>query len=404
MQFPKLLAGALVCACSAFAAAPHSALDSHFQHKKPFHMMKGQTPYKSPNAARLVAARKELADEAKGLVTEQALANVSTGWTAKHKLYVGCTSTPVGSTYSQIQDAIDAAQLYTVIKVCPGTYDTGVLVNKSFIEIEGTSATEGAEILLCGGTGYGIELLASHDVIKNMSIGGCEYGVAAGEDTETTKNQIVNNWLADNFTSIYLYIGGQATVEGNSILASEYGIVDYGGIKNKIIGNTVEGSGGADGIAMAYTVGDQVKNNCVSDTEIGIDIGGYALTTTLVAKTTTSVGDYGFNTGADVISNYTYDNLGGIYLWNNNSGNRIQSNTVEDALVGIGADNTSGADASPDAGTNRFEKNKASGNDSDYEDETAPYSGNDTQANAGTADFWKGNKGTTATPPAILAQ
>ena len=249
-----------------------------------------------------------------------------------------------------------------------------------------------------------IELLGSHDVIKNMSIGDCEYGVAAGEATETTKNQIVNNWFGENFTSIYLYIGGQTTVEGNSIFASDYGIVDYGGIKNSIIGNTVKGSGGADGIALAYTVGDQVKHNCVSDTEIGIDMGGYALTTTLATTTKTNVAEYGFNTGADVISNYTYNNLVGIYLWNNNSGNRIQSNTAEDALVGIYADDTSGADASPDAGTNRFEKNKASGNGTDYEDDTTGYAGNDTQTNAGTADYWKGNKGTTALPSTLLAQ
>lgn len=105
-----------------------------------------------------------------------------------------------------------------------------------------------------------------------------------------------------------------------------------------------------------------------------------------------------------MISNHVTDNYAGISLWNNNSGNYITSNSVEDDEVGILADCTSGADASPDAGTDRIEKNKAKGNSTDYADETAPYSGGDTNANAGTADFWKSNKGTVAVPPAILAQ
>lgn len=210
MQYSKLLAVTLAFACPDFAVSTQSAFNLQHSKMKPFHSMKGQVLDKNPNTPRLVAARKDLADEAKGLVTEKALADVSTGWTAKHKLYVGCVGTPDGSTFPTIQEAVAAAQLYTVIKVCPGTYyaggaDTGITVNMSYIEIEGASAAEAAEVLWCDSTpqptdnSYGFLLLGSHDVVKNMSIAGCDFAIESGLNTEVIHNQIVNNWFDGNF-------------------------------------------------------------------------------------------------------------------------------------------------------------------------------------------------------------
>ena len=197
MQFSRLLAVTLVCACPAFAAAAQPALHPKPQ-LKPLHFLKGQVLDKNPNSPRLKAARAEALAASKGVVTESAIADVSTGWTPKHTLYVGCTTTNPSATYSTIQDAVAAAgRLYTVIKVCPGTYDaggedTGISIATSYIEIEGMVKQPGAEIVTCdgGNNSWGFWFLGSHDVIKNMTIENCEYGVASGLDNELKHNQV----------------------------------------------------------------------------------------------------------------------------------------------------------------------------------------------------------------------
>jgi hypothetical protein len=150
-----VLAPALACALLALAAsAGHAAKGAHYL-LKPHHAMKGRALALNPNTPRLTAARQEALVESEGSITESAIAETSSGWTARHWLYVGCTTKPVNVTYATIQAAVAAAQLYTVIKVCPGQYqaggpDTGITVNTSYIAIEGVSAHSGAETLLCG--------------------------------------------------------------------------------------------------------------------------------------------------------------------------------------------------------------------------------------------------------------
>jgi hypothetical protein len=119
-------------------------------------------------------------------------------------------------------------------------------------------------------------------------------------------------------------------------------------------------------------------------------------------------GASGLNTFATVTSNHFDGNVGGIILDvpDNNSGNTFEKNYANGNVeYGIGSYKDNGAAAVPDSGPNKFLNNHAFGNGAyDYIDDTFPYSGSDPNTNSGTADYYKGNKGNTASPPAIFFQ
>ena len=396
---------ALACAWLALAAsASHAAEVTHYR-LKTHHAMRGQRLAPNRYTSRLTAARQEALAELEGGVTESAIAETSIGWTAKHWLYVGCTTKPSNVTYSTIQDAVAAARLYTVIKVCPGQYqaggpDTGITVSTSYIAIEGVSAHSGVQTLLCGSSpnpedlSWGIWLLGSHDTVENMTIEGCAFGVESGDVSELRNNTIANNWFNGNYESIATYFGYQNKIEDNHISNSDYPILSYAGIKDTIVGNTVEGDGTftQDGIAIGLSISAKIQNNNVTGTAYGLDFGAITL----------GVAD-GLNAFADVISNH-FDGTGvGVNITNNNSGNKFSCNYANGNAFGFDSDDTSGADAEPNSGANSFEKNHAIGNTTyDFVDATYGYTGPDSYTNAGTADHYKGNKGHSALPASIF--
>jgi hypothetical protein len=105
-------------------------------------------------------------------------------------------------------------------------------------------------------------------------------------------------------------------------------------------------------------------------------------------------------------SNHLDGNVGGVVIIDNNSGNTFKKNYANgNSMFGFGSDATSGADAVPDAGPNVFLDNQAFGNGTDDDlDLTVGYTGTNPNTNSGTADYYKGNKGHIASPPAILFQ
>lgn len=407
MSRSRILTLALACAWLALAASAGHAAEVTSYRLKPHHAMKGQLQDPNPNASRLTAARQEALAESQGSITESAIAETSSGWTPRHWLYVGCTTKPVNVTYPTIQAAIAAAQLYTVIKVCPGQYlaggpDTGIIVNTSYIAIEGVSAHSGAQTLLCDTSpnpedlSWGIWLLGSHDTVQNMTVEDCAFGVESGDVSEVRNNAIANNWFNGDYESIATYLGYQNKIEDNYISNSDYPILSYAGIKDAIVGNTVEGDGTftQDGIAIGLSVSAKIQNNNVTGAAYGLDFGA----------TTLGVAD-GFNADDDVIGNHFDGNGVGVNITNNNSGNKFSCNYANGNAFGFDSDDTSGADAVPNAGANSFEKNHATGNTMyDYVDATYGYTGPDNYTNAGTADHYKGNKGHTALPDSIFFQ
>jgi parallel beta-helix repeat protein len=150
------------------------------------------------------------------------------------------------------------------------------------------------------------------------------------------------------------------------------------------------------GILLALTVSDTVTNNVVTAAAVGLDFGA------LVGGGTSE----GFNTFACVEGNHLDGNEIGVAIIDNNTGNTFKKNYANGNVdFGFGSDASSGADAVPNAGPNVFRDNHASGNGTDdYLDLTVGYTGTNPNTNSGTADYYKGNKGNIASPPAILFQ
>ena len=405
MSISKLSALSLALAWLAFSASASHAAAGTNHRLKPHYAMKGQVLDSNPETSRLTAARNEALAESKGINTESALAETSSGWTPKHWLYVGCRTKPANATFPTIQAAVSAARLYTVIKVCSGQYqaggpDTGITVSTSYIEIEGVSAHPGAQTLLCGSTpspddlSWGIWLQGSHDTVQNMTVENCAFGVESGNLTEVRNNAIVNNWFIADNQSVATYFGYMNKIENNNISNSDYPIFSYAGISDAIVGNNVEGDGTftQDGIAIALSVSAKIQNNTVASAAYGLDFGA-----------STVDADYGFNSDAYVTCNHFDGNGVGVNIANNNSGNKFLSNYANGNTFGFKSDETSGADAVPTSGANIFEKNRAYGNTQyDYVDATFGYTGTDSSTNEGTADYYKYNKGNTALPPSIF--
>jgi hypothetical protein len=421
MSACKTFAIALVCACTSLAASAHNGVKIPTRHVKAHKFYKGIVPTMKPNNPRLVEARKEAEAEDKGIVTPKALATSNGGWKIKRTFYVGCSGEPGASSFTTIQDAVATAELYTLIKVCPGTYDTSgdnaVVISKSYIEVEGVSSHSGAETVSCGDTpnpedgSAAFVILASHDILKNLTINNCGYGVQTGEESEIRSTEILTSFFNGNFEGVGLNIGYQTEIQGNKFEDNVFPIFDYGGIKDVISGNTITGdtSGEEDGIASQFTVSSKISNNTVTGAFAGLDFAPFnpnqrtADTAKAKPADVEPVEGQGFNTGADVTSNHFNENVIGVLLGANDSGNKLVSNYANSNGIGFYSDETSGAFAFPDAGTNRLEKNSAKGNSEvDYVDETYGYSGADPEVTNGTADYYYKNKGCTAYPSSLV--
>jgi hypothetical protein len=407
-----VLGAGFVLASTTGYAADRLNLTSHL---KPLPSLNHRALDLNPSSPRLVAAREEAKAEAKGLVTAQALKDASSSsFKATYTLYVGCTSTPVDVTYSTIQAAVAAALPHTLIEVCPGTYaaggaGTGITVSTAYIKIQGVLHHSGAETLSCGSGpnptdgSFAFELNGSYDSVQYLTIEDCDIGVASFNPVSTTPTGVRNDavsdsWFTGDSLSIVSEYGYDFEAKDNWISVGEYGIASVAGVKDDITGNTIEGDGGTEqvGILLALTVSDKVTNNVVTGATVGLDFGALAGGGT----------NEGFNTFACVESNHLDGNEGGVIIIDNNTGNTFKKNYANgNSEFGFGSDATNGANAVPDAGPNVFLDNHAFGNVAyDYLDESGGYVGNNPNTNSATADYYKGNKGNIASPPAILFQ
>ena len=111
---------------------------------------------------------------------------------------------------------------------------------------------------------------------------------------------------------------------------------------------------------------------------------------------------YYYTSFSTVESNHLDGNYYGVLLETETTGNTFEDNWANANTYGfLTEDDTDGVNAVPDSGPNKFLKNHAFGNSSyDYYDDTTS---SDPSTNAGTADYYKGNKGNVAYPAAILS-
>ena len=154
-----------------------------------------------------------------------------------------------------------------------------------------------------------------------------------------------------------------------------------------IKGNIIEGDflGDDDGILVLDSISTDIETNTVTGVQNGLD---YQF----------------FNSFSWVEGNHFNENVVGVSLANNNSGNYFQSNIANDNLeVGFAADATSGVQSQVNSGPNKFLKDQASGNGSyDFIDGTFPYAGGNPATNSKTANYYWGAKGKVASPASIF--
>ena len=168
----------------------------------------------------------------------------------KHTLYVGCNhGTPF---YSQLTDAVAAAQPYTLIKVCAGQYDGGVASSTDYLKIEGVDKP-GTAVIDCNlGGDDGIDLYGNYNWVNNLEIDNCSYGVyshgpnSSNQISDSIFNrdpyavyitnchdcQVTNNQIAEGYWAIYDDSGTNEVISGNQIIGPQSaGIFPSGGRK-----------------------------------------------------------------------------------------------------------------------------------------------------------------------------
>ena len=260
----------MLSAVIALAPIAAYATTGNHTHKTPSELIR-ETVKPGPNSPRMQAYREQAKAELEGRVTAQT--ESASGWKAKYNLYVGCTTSPAGSTYSTIQDAVAAAYPYTSIHVCPGTYsaggaDTGISVNTSFIEIVGVSPHAGAETVVCDSTpnpsddSWGIYFAGSYSKVKNMTFNDCYYGMYVG-DEQNKHDEVSNSWFNGDTYGIYSEYGDHSTYSNNHFQTNYDAIYAEFDYDDTICGNRIEGDGSNDeyGIYIYYGIGTKIASN-----------------------------------------------------------------------------------------------------------------------------------------------
>jgi hypothetical protein len=222
----NMIAQFLVCACFVLAAFTAHASAIPGRHLMAHHNFKGRVLDRNVNSPRLKAARAEAAAELRGVVTPRMLAESSSSSPYVYNLYVGCTTSPAGETYSTIQDAVAAALPYTTISICPGIYlaggaSTGITVSTSYVKIKGVAPHSGSETVYCDpgspdptDDSFGFYLNGSNDTIENLTIEDCSFGVYSGSLTEVKGTEVMSNWFNGDYDSIESYFGYKVEIEG----------------------------------------------------------------------------------------------------------------------------------------------------------------------------------------------
>jgi parallel beta-helix repeat protein len=317
----------------------------------------------------------------------------SADWEPRYTLFVACPYTPSARTYPNIGAAVSAAQPYTLILVCRETDAGSVDIATDHIAIQGVGAP-GNAIVNCPGNldHLGIGVDASYVRIRNLTFQNCYAGVLFNVSTSPSGFQygeVSSSAFIGNATGILSQLSAYIRVTNNRFRNTSYGIYLDGDISDSAFGNDIS----ADQIEFAYVAitvetdtGSRVSENAVRSYQYAIVLEGGSLST--------------------VEDNRMYGNNSGLYSFAT-EGDVIRDNTANGGNYGFYLDIDNGVN-DPNA-TNplpdRILFNEAFGNSvDDYFDGTAPYTGGAPGTNDGTANYYDGNRGKTASPPAILTQ
>jgi len=411
MTFSRLYGISLVCAGIALAACPGYAKGpaktvslppaNNFifpqitVKNKTYNQLRPWTPEKS--------ATTDARMKAEATTKKASTKKPSTTWTSKYKLYVNCPTEPSDVNFSSIQAAVDFALEYTTIQVCYGSYTGDIVVFTDHVKLLGQGDHSGDQQILdpsgppysmYGGYdgSWGVVLLGNYDDVQNLTFTDLTYGVGTSIFIENTGNVVNHNWFEDDGLGVGSILGTGTVVENNTMNNNIYPFIALAGTDETISCNTVAGDENPstfdnDGIAVYDSVGDTITGNKVSSTAWGLDFE-FA------------------NSMATVTSNHFDGNFIGIAIVEDNSGNTFSKNQVNGNYeAGIASDFSSGLDAFPTEGVNKFVSNTTLGNGTfygacsftgfgcDIYDETAGYIGFTEGNNDDTADYYSKNTG-----------
>jgi len=185
-------------------------------------------------------------------------------------LYVGGSGP---NNYSSIQDAIDDASNGDIIFVYNGTYYENILINKSYLTIEGenkeTTIIDGSSKPTDGLYFSGYPNRADYVVLKGFTIRNCGWGWAgSGIKISSKNNEIMDNIISgNNFHGIYLSSDNNI-ITGNIITSNgAYGIILPNDNENNNITNNIIGLNYYDGISLYYSNNNIISDNTITSNE-----------------------------------------------------------------------------------------------------------------------------------------
>ena len=309
-----------------------------------------------------------------------------------------------GINFTQIQEAVDAAQDNDTIIVYNGTYEENVVLKKS-LTLQGEDREN---TIIDNSSGNGVQIANDNCVIRGLTIRSCE---DSGITIYSSSNNTISNSIItlNGRHGISFHNSSDNTIINNSIYSNyAKGIsLHHHSNNNTIANNTVHSIiGGSDCDAIEVTISSYnvisdneifncddegieldgsshntiTSNTIYSNTEVGIDVRG-SVYNYIVNNTIHSNGDDGIALGRSwdtepivwgssyntITSNIIYSNGGdGIKLKNNSSNNQIYHNNLiynDDQASDEGINNT--WDNGPIIGGNYWSDHECVGNPSD---------------------------------------
>lgn len=265
-----------------------------------------------------------------------------------------------GANYTNIQEAINAANDSDSIYVAAGNYNENVNVNKSVSLIGEGSGNTTVNASIPSSHVFNI---SKNDVVLNGftikgAVGSNEAGIYVFKSNNT---RILNNSLTINYNGIYLYNSSGNNLTNNYIEVASEGIYLINGANNTIQSNTISKSN--DGMYFHKSFNNSLNGNNISNNHYGIYLyssGNNYLTDNIVNSnvqlgiqlyysennylknnSVNSNGNQGIQIYGSGYNNLTENTINlsryyGIYLYatiNNNIYNNIFNNTYNFAIV-----------------------------------------------------------------------
>jgi parallel beta-helix repeat protein len=307
----------------------------------------------------------------------------------KQTITVGCS----GSTYTDLPPAVAAAKPFTLILVCKegSPYSGGSSSVTDHLKIQGKDKAR--EVVIdCNSTPNqdGIDLLAAHDYVDNLTVQNCSNGVLISNQdlgiVATVDNRVTNSIFSNDAVGIFAEDCQQCQLTNNqinNIPTTGTGLTDFFTVDDVVSGNKIDcGSAGNDGM---YVVEDEkvtVSNNTVTG---GCTNAGFEIDTDADSKFT---------------NNKSNGNENGFYLDADNINNLFQDNTTDkNTTDGFFVNATNGANVTAHSEPNKFKSNKSDDNGSfDYNDQTFGCG-----LTANTCSTWSQNAGDVCNPAGICS-